>query len=796
MKAIIMAGGEGSRLRPLTCDCPKPMMRLMDRPVMEYALKLLKKHNVREAAVTLGYLPDAIVDFFGDGGEWGLALRYYTERTPLGTAGGVRQAADFLDETFCVLSGDGVTDLDLSAALAFHREHAALATMVLTRVENPLEYGVVVTAADGRVRSFLEKPGPGEAISDTVNTGIYILEPEILSRIPEGKSCDFGGELFPRLVAEGQRIFGCVLEGYWCDIGDVGAYLRAHSDLLDGKLHLDVPAGVQSGALVDEDAQVESPCYIGAGARVERGALVGKYAVIGAGAVVEARASVKRAVLWKGARMGREAQARGCVLAPHSLLDAQAQAFEECVLGTGAQAAARAQLLPGVKVWPYKVVREGERLESNRVWGSSAEQGFAGDALPLSDPAQAARAAQALAACIKPGEFLLARTRSAVSLALFHACAAGLMSQGVQVLDAGVSTLPQLRYTLRALGADGAALVDSAALTPLNAEGAPIDRKKQRAINAMLLRQDFSGPFAGITRPMLNAGRTELGYMAALARAFRAPAKAAPPVALFAEDSHLLGLAERAFQRAGVRVRCEWEEEMMELEGEETGIWLSANGESASFSGADGALSEAENQLLLAWTALEDGEDTLFLPAGFTRAAQDLCAQYGAQARFADVDRARWMNALARERQAQFLLHFDGLYFALRALSALAEAGLSLSQWREKMPRVHRVSRVLEMAPGERGRVLRALSETEQDAELGGGIRLNRERGWAWICPDEKRPLCRIVSESADAEFAGELCDFCEKALREHMETPEPEKTSASAGSQNAVKNPVRAKRR
>ena len=205
MKAIIMAGGEGSRLRPLTCDQPKPMMRLLDRPVMEYALKLLRKHGVTEAAATLGYLPDAIVDYFGDGANWGLSLRYYTERTPLGTAGGVRQAADFLDETFCVLSGDGVTDLDLSAALAFHREHGALATMVLTRVDDPLEYGVVVAAPDGRVRAFLEKPGPGEAVSDTVNTGVYILEPEIFAYIPEDRPCDFGGELFPKLVREGAR---------------------------------------------------------------------------------------------------------------------------------------------------------------------------------------------------------------------------------------------------------------------------------------------------------------------------------------------------------------------------------------------------------------------------------------------------------------------------------------------------------------------------------------------------------------------------------------------------------------
>ena len=151
MKAIIMAGGEGTRLRPLTCDCPKPMIQLMNRPVMQYALALLKKHGVTEVAATLGYLPDAITDAFGGGDAHGVDLRYYVERAPLGTAGGVRQAADFLDETFAVLSGDGVTDLDLTAALAFHREKGALATLVLKRTDNPLDYGVVLTDADGRV---------------------------------------------------------------------------------------------------------------------------------------------------------------------------------------------------------------------------------------------------------------------------------------------------------------------------------------------------------------------------------------------------------------------------------------------------------------------------------------------------------------------------------------------------------------------------------------------------------------------------------------------------------------------
>ena len=172
MKAIIMAGGEGSRLRPLTCDCPKPMVRFLDKPILEYALLHLKAHGVTDVGITLGYLPDRIKDAFGDGESLGISLRYYTERQPLGTAGGVKQAQDMLTETFCVLSGDGITDIDLSQALAWHKERGALATLVLKHVENPLEYGVVVAGADGRVRSFHEKPDWGEELSDTENTGI------------------------------------------------------------------------------------------------------------------------------------------------------------------------------------------------------------------------------------------------------------------------------------------------------------------------------------------------------------------------------------------------------------------------------------------------------------------------------------------------------------------------------------------------------------------------------------------------------------------------------------------------
>ncbi|MBO4885243.1 MAG: NDP-sugar synthase, partial [Clostridia bacterium] len=414
MKAIIMAGGEGTRLRPLTCDLPKPMAPLMDRPVMACALELLKRHGIVEVGSTLMYLPERVQSYFEDGAAFGVSMRYFVEKAPLGTAGSMHLAADFLDETFVVLSGDGVTDCDLTQAVRFHREKKALATLVLKHVENPLEYGVVITDASGRVTRFVEKPGWGEVFSDTVNTGIYILEPQVLGLIPKDKAFDFGRDLFPQMAARGEAVYAWTMSGYWCDIGDVAAYLRAHADAMDGRINLPLnvrPAGVirMPGARVEPGAVLEGPCFIGEGAVIRSGARVGAYSVVGAGCVVESGASLKRAVLWKGARVGAGAQARCCVLMDGARMEPDSAAFEESVLGSGATLGAGASLMPGVRVWPRKRIEAGARLDANVVWGSTERASFEGGCLRFGSPDGAARAGSAAASALGSKSALVGR---------------------------------------------------------------------------------------------------------------------------------------------------------------------------------------------------------------------------------------------------------------------------------------------------------------------------------------------------------------------------------------------------
>src|SRR5580700_7370954 len=236
MKAVIMAGGEGTRLRPLTSHRPKPLAPALNLPIMEHIVLLLKQHGITEIVVTLHYLADEIQGYFGDGSEWGVNLIYSVEDTPLGTAGSVKQAEDDLkDDTFLIISGDALTDIDIDKAIAFHREKKSLATIVLSHVHNPLEFGVVITDDEGSIRRFLEKPSWGEVFSDTVNTGMYILEPSIFKTMQADTPYDWSQDIFPRLLQEEQSMYGYVMDEYWTDVGSLQQYRQAQYEMLQGK---------------------------------------------------------------------------------------------------------------------------------------------------------------------------------------------------------------------------------------------------------------------------------------------------------------------------------------------------------------------------------------------------------------------------------------------------------------------------------------------------------------------------------------------------------------------------------
>ena len=326
MKAILLAGGKGTRLRPLTLHTPKPVVPIFDRPFLQYQIDLLRRvPEIDEVVLSLNYQPRRIEEVLGDGADLGIQLRYVVEPTPLGTGGAIKFAAgQATGEPLVVLNGDVFADVDLAAVMALHRERKARATIVLTPVENPSAYGLVETDADGNVLRFLEKPSPDQIVCNTINAGIYVLEPDTLDRIPDDTVYSIERAYFPSLVANQETFVAYVYRGYWIDIGTPEKYRQVHRDMMDGRLAAPPFAAMAGQALVspqariEDGATIEAPCFIDAETVVKRGARIGPYSVIGRNCHIGENAVVDGALLWPNtwvdsdARLGATLAGRHC----------------------------------------------------------------------------------------------------------------------------------------------------------------------------------------------------------------------------------------------------------------------------------------------------------------------------------------------------------------------------------------------------------------------------------------------------------------------------------------------------
>lgn len=347
IKAVILAGGEGTRLQPLTLHTHKGMVPILNRPFLEHALDHLRNHGIREVILALCHLHHQIVDYFGDGSAFGVKLHYVVEESPLGTAGAVRNTAHLLDNTFLVLNGDIYTDLDLKSLLAFHREQGALATIALTQVEDPSPYGVVETGPGGRVLRFLEKPRPGETPARDINAGTYVLEPQALRHIPRGQPYMFERGLFPSLLEQGLPLFAYHTQSYWMDMGTPQRYLALHLHLL-----LKNGAALASDSRIHPQAILRGPVMMGPGCRVAAQAQVVGPAALGPSCHLGPRSRVERAVLWHGVRVGEGAIITGAILGNGCHIGDRAWVGPGCVLGDGVALAPGTRLEPGTLLWP------------------------------------------------------------------------------------------------------------------------------------------------------------------------------------------------------------------------------------------------------------------------------------------------------------------------------------------------------------------------------------------------------------------------------------------------------------
>lgn len=512
MKAVIMAGGSGTRLRPLTSNLPKPMVPVMNKPMAEHIVELLKEHNMRDIIFTLFYLPDAIRDYFSDGSDFGCKISYSTEQgRPLGTAGCVKAIQDQLDDTFVVISGDGLTDIDLTAAVKFHKEKKSKATIVLKRVENPLDYGVVIVDNDHKVQRFVEKPGASEIFSDTVNTGIYILEPEVLLYVVMGREQDFSNDLFPLLLLRNEPLYGYVADGYWCDIGNLEMYRQAHQDVLDGKMNLKIKypqiqdrVWVGQGTQIDATVKLTPPIMIGENCRIGRDTELEAYTCIGDNVVVQEKVKMKRPTIWSNVYVGNQAQLRACVVCDNCTVHNSAEILEGAIIGADSSIGQEAIVNPDVRIWPDKSVDSGAHVISSVIWGTRAPRtlfgahGVRGLANVEITPEFAVNLAAAYGATLKGGPILVSRDYWRVSQMISRVMVSGLISVGVEVQNLESMSLPISRYYVKTQRAGGLVHVRVSQREPekvtiefFDSEGVAITKAMERKIESTFFKEDF-----------------------------------------------------------------------------------------------------------------------------------------------------------------------------------------------------------------------------------------------------------------------------------------------------------------
>lgn len=322
MKAMILAAGAGTRLRPLTYETSKPMVPVVNRPVIHHVLDNLSRHGVREVAVNLHVGAEQVRSFCGDGSKWHVRITYSHEKTLLGTAGAVKKLQNFFkDSAFFVLSGDGLCDINLTDFWKFHKSKKSLATMALKQVDQRFDYGVTMTDKGARIKGFMEKPSWGDIFSNKVNTGIYLFEPEVLSFMPAGRFYDFGHQLWPKLLKMKKRIYGYEMDGYWCDVGNLSEYRRSQKDALEGRIRLNIPGRqiskrvwVDEGSRLHPDAVLKAPCLIGKNCKIGPGAVIGPDTVLGDGCEVGAKALLKNCILFDQVRVGSEVHLSNCII--------------------------------------------------------------------------------------------------------------------------------------------------------------------------------------------------------------------------------------------------------------------------------------------------------------------------------------------------------------------------------------------------------------------------------------------------------------------------------------------------
>jgi mannose-1-phosphate guanylyltransferase/phosphomannomutase len=829
MKAVIMAGGFGTRIQPLTSSLPKPMIPLLNRPIMLHIVELLKSYGITDLVMLLYHQPLCIKNFFRDGSEFGVKITYVTPLTDMGTAGAVKAAEKFLDERFIIISGDLLTDFNLEKIIRFHEEKKAAATITLTSVKDPLQFGVVITDKEKRIVQFLEKPGWGEVISDTINTGIYVLEPEVLQYIPPEENFDFSQDLFPLLLERKEPLFGVTVKGYWRDIGNTDSYREAHHDIFKGRVTLktdevrrDFPGkDIRTGAdvRIDDPGRFAGMVIISDNSQVTGHPHI-KDSVIGRNCTIEDGAVLSRCIIWDNAYIKSGTKISDSVICNNVRVGQGVVIEEGVIVAEDTSIGEGAFIKQDVKIWPRKLIDAGAQVTANLIWGEKWKKSLFEGAMVKGltnielTPEFVAKMGCAYGTSIGKGSFVLAgRDASLSSRMLKRSFLGGILSAGVNVRDLKMMPLPLIRYKLNTYGEVGGVYfrqsIDDPAVTEmlfLDGDGLDFSSAMTKNIERIFFKENFrrvhhSEP-GGITELPQVIDFYREGFLRTIDRNLlqkrnmkividfnSSPSGQILPALLNELGCEVIGLngfVDKKLSTGNAEEKSGGLQQLSKivttLEAE-AGFWLDPDGEQITLVDNAGKIYEPAELLALVVTLLlRSGErGSIAIPVSAPSIIEQIALEKRCQVtRTKSTERAMIEAALSSETImvgsmsgqfsfSRFQPAFDGMFAVAKIMELVAATDLTLAKAAAGITRKTFLQSRIPCAWELKGGVMRKMSEDSLDKEATfvDGIKVHDGEDWLLLLPDQYKPFIHLVAESEDPKAAEQLIDDYRRKVEE-----------------------------
>lgn len=827
MKAVIMAGGFGTRIQPLTSSMPKPMIPLFNRPIMLHIVELLKKHDITDLVMLLFHQPEVIKKFFRDGSDFGVKITYVTPLQDMGTAGAVKAAEKYLNESFLVISGDLLTDFNLKKVMDFHADNKAMATITLTSVKDPLQFGVVITNKEKRIIQFLEKPGWGEVISDTINTGIYVLEPEIFKYIPSGENFDFSQDLFPRMLENKDPLFGYPAKGYWRDIGNTDSYREAYHDIFKGKVNLKIDEPKQDyfgkdlriGADVSlEDASgLEGTVVIGDNTQIQGGVHI-KDSVIGSNCTIEPGVRLNRCVIWDNAYVKKGARINDSVICTNVRVGQGASLEEGVIVADDTSIGDEAVIKADVKIWPRKMIEAGAIVTSNLIWGEKWKKSLFEGAIikGLSNveltPEFCAKLGCAYGTSLPKASFVLGgRDSNRASRMLKRSFLGGILSAGVNVRDMKMLPLPILRYKLKTFGEVSGFLFRQAQDDPaameivfLDGDGLDFSSGMAKNVERIFYKENFRRAHHTEPGAITEISNVVDFYREGFLRAIDkeklkkaawtvvvdfnfSPASQILPQILNELGCNVIALNAYVDEGKGAnkgsdkRTALEQLSKIVVSLGAQAGFWLDPTVEAITLLDETGRILNGI-ELLSLFTSLtlsSSQKGVIAVPVQAPSTIEEMANQRHCQvSRCKSSDRAMLEAANSSEvilagstdgRFAfpRFQASFDGMFAIARLIELGVSSTMPLSKALADVPVRAFLQTSIPCAWEMKGGIMRKMSEDSLDKEATfiDGIKVHFDDDWALVLPDQYTPYVHIVAEARDQKTAQRLLSEYQKKV-------------------------------